>query len=130
MIDRRKRRSRPGITLVEVMASLLILGTAITGIVVAQARSLRQVHSAGQQIAASRIAEELIVTWRMEAVDVTAPDSGTVTSDERWSWRRTSERRAITASAFMAEVVLVLAFEDETGAVEHEYRWLTDDRTK
>ena len=123
----RTQKQRTAMTLVEVMASLLVLGGAITGILLADSRSVAQIHAARQQIDAAEVARELVVNWRIEGVDLGAPSSGRARPDERWTWERTSGPRFIHEQIRMVEVVLRLRFQP-TGqsdrTVDYEYHWL------
>lgn len=54
---------RAGLTLVEVVAAIVILGTILVGIVLAKARHTRQLALAMQQQTAVQAADELLTGW-------------------------------------------------------------------
>jgi prepilin-type N-terminal cleavage/methylation domain-containing protein len=82
------RRRRSGLTLVEVMAALIILGGAVTIMLVAQARSVNQFHAAQRSLSAGRIAGELLANWKLTGEDLTKAASGIVQNEPDWRWER------------------------------------------
>ena len=53
----------PGLTLIEVVAAIAILGTVLVGITLSQSRHTRQLAAAQQQSAAAHAADQLISEW-------------------------------------------------------------------
>jgi Tfp pilus assembly protein PilV len=118
---------------VEVVASLLIMGSAVTALLVGQSRSLQQIHEAERQLTAALVARELIANWRLEGVDLTAAASGEAPGQSNWRWTRSSARRAMENELSLFEVTLVIEYRAEDVFVQTrkwEYRWLIDEPTK
>ncbi|WP_428387999.1 type II secretion system protein [Mucisphaera sp.] len=59
-------RHRPGLTLIEVVAALVILGTILAGIVVARARHIDQLAEARTLTELSDVADRLITGWWLD----------------------------------------------------------------
>ncbi len=85
------RTRRRGLTLIEVVAAIVILGSSVTAMLMARANNLGQLSDARRQMTARAIAQELIAEWRLAKVDLTAPASGSVEGEPGWSWRRSVE---------------------------------------
>ncbi|MCK6464034.1 MAG: hypothetical protein L6Q93_04185 [Phycisphaerae bacterium] len=112
------RRSR-GLSLVEVLASLTLIAGTMTALLLAQARSLRQLAATRQGTEAHTLAEELILTWKADPSSVTA--QGEFNAALRWvreespSWR--------TSTRELQEIRLRV-YGDDGDAVLAEYVWL------
>jgi len=76
-----------GLTLIEVVAAIAILGTILVGIVLAKSRLTRQLVEADQRLAAVRAADELIAGWWTRDAGVPVDDAGVVDDHPEWSWR-------------------------------------------
>src|SRR5262245_60433550 len=61
--SRARRARRGGVTLIEVVLGLVILGTIVASIAVARGRAMRQYAAAELQLRAARVADALISTW-------------------------------------------------------------------
>jgi len=82
------RRSRPaGLTLLEVVAAIAILGTILVGIVLARSRHVRQLARSERQGDAVRATDEQLARWwtRPEGVPVDA--SGAIETDGSLTWQ-------------------------------------------
>lgn len=81
-------QARRGLTLIEVLASLVLLGVLFTGLLLGKARMTRQWSHAQDRQAAVRVADELLTQWEVEAAGVPGvpgvPASGT-RDGFRWS---------------------------------------------
>lgn len=77
------RRRRAGLTLIEVIASLAILGTLLTGMLLAKAQLTRQSVAAQRQLEAAEVADRLLTRWVMLEEAVPCPDAGVL---EGWRW--------------------------------------------
>src|SRR5436309_3173648 len=90
---RRARRriactKRRAVTLVEVLAGLLLLGTVLASALIARGRFLRQWAEADQRLAASRAADAMLATWLgAPASSLAVPAQGTVPDLHGYSWR-------------------------------------------
>jgi prepilin-type N-terminal cleavage/methylation domain-containing protein len=82
------RRSRQaGLTLVEVLAAVVILGTILVGVVVAKARHTRQLAVAREQTAAVHAVDGLIARWWADTGSVPVGASGTLGQDASITWQ-------------------------------------------
>lgn len=77
--------ARRGLTLVEVLAALVILGTLLTGIVVAKSRHMRQIAQTRERLAAVRLADQLISRWWSTPDEMPINQRG-ATEDPAWVW--------------------------------------------
>ena len=130
---RHRGTNRHGMTLVEVVASLMILGGSVTTMLVAQSASLEQMSAARLQLIAGHQAKELIATWRLEKVDLKAPTSGAFSDMQGWSWRRTASLTKIVDGIEFQEVTLTMIYKDpDRRSTEwmRSYRWLIRDEKK
>ncbi len=114
------------LTLVEVVASLLILGVSATAALVAQGQCMTALRTAHRQLQAEQIAAELIETWKLHGENIAIASDGVVNDVEGWSWRRASERQELPGASTTWAVTLTVMFGDpNTGAVwSRDYRWL------
>jgi Tfp pilus assembly protein PilV len=122
-IDSRAR----GLSLVEVVAALLILGGAITVMLVAQSRALMALKSSHLELTALHLAKDLIATWDIEKPGAVRSASGTFPKEEGWSWRRSSRPLADEDMSGMVEITLELCFsgiESQEKSRCMEYVWL------
>jgi type II secretory pathway pseudopilin PulG len=75
-------------TLIEVLAGLVVLGTVLASITIVRGRFMRQAGRAHQKIEAVRQADELISTWLSgppEAIPV--PSQGSLQATSKLFWR-------------------------------------------
>ena len=102
MNKRSTRCSRPwrarGLTLIEVVAAIAILGTLLVGVVLAKSRHTRQLERARAQAGAVQAADALIADWWTRPQGVPIDDRGTVPGDPDLSWRtRLVDNRSVAA---------------------------------
>ena len=72
-----RRRSRcVGLTLIEVIAGLALLGWLLSAVVLAKARYTRQLAQANRGIEAIEAADSLLASWWQDKADVPLPLSG------------------------------------------------------
>jgi len=83
-----------GLTLIEVVAAIAILGTVLVGIVVAQSRHTHQVARARQQQAAVEAADRLIADWWSSEAGVPIDGEGVISpaGGLRWTTRPVANR--------------------------------------
>lgn len=79
-------RPGAGLTLVETLAGMALLGTLLTAILIADARLKVQSRHAQQRIEACRIADALLDGWWKDRSKFPRMDSGTV-NESGWRWR-------------------------------------------
>ncbi len=123
---------RRGISLVEVMVSLLLLGTTITALLVAQARSLRAISHANERMVAAELARELITGWQLDGTDVLVAASGQFPGCEDWSWSRECTLKEVQEQVRMREVKVRIEHVSLGGGIEafsHDVVWLVNEHT-
>ncbi|MCP4589434.1 MAG: hypothetical protein GY842_01690 [bacterium] len=76
------------LTLVEVVASLALLGGTVATLLVAQSGALEQLRAAQDRREAGALARGLLQDWRLAGEDLTAPAEGAWSDRPAWSWRR------------------------------------------
>ena len=113
-------RTRPALTLVEVLASLVLIGSVITGLLVAQARSLEQRAATIRLESARELVEELLLTWERGHVSLEEPDSGSLPGDVNLTWVR---QAVISGEPQLWQIALVIT-ESQTGERLIEYAWM------
>jgi len=78
---------RSGLTLLEVLAAVAILGTILVGVVMAKSRHTRQLAATGRLDAAVRAADELIAAWWASPNGVPVDQSGELGTEGSLTWR-------------------------------------------
>jgi prepilin-type N-terminal cleavage/methylation domain-containing protein len=78
---------RAGLTLIEVIAALVILGTLLVGIVLSRSRHSRQIALAERKMQAVRAADGLLTRWWSSPEGIPLGNSGQVESDPSLRWR-------------------------------------------
>jgi prepilin-type N-terminal cleavage/methylation domain-containing protein len=77
---------RAGLTLIEVVAAIVILGTILVGVVLARSRHTRQIRLAERKALAVRQADALLTGWWTDPNGVPVGDSGTCGQDGALVW--------------------------------------------
>ena len=107
---------RSGLTLLEVLAAVAILGTILVGVVMAKSRHMRQMAAIGRQDAAVRAADELIAAWWASPRGVPVGESGELAGDGSLVWQTRAvankEIEALGARVVRVEVRSSLAGTD------------------
>lgn len=117
---------RDAFTLVEVLAAVLIIGTAVTSLVVGQAQAMKQLHASELQLTSQHLARELIANWELEEVDLKSGESGIIEGQSSWSWQRTSHFPDDMPDG-VHEIVLKLSWQGErtnNNIWTRSHRWL------
>ncbi len=73
-----------GISLIEVVASLLLIATTATALLVAHRRSFQQLEVTIRQETAASLAGELIASWKIEPPEPEANVAGCIESHPSW----------------------------------------------
>lgn len=128
------RSSRPeaslgigrALTLIEVLASLAIVGGAVTLMLVVNANSLMRLSEGDLQLDAQSLARELIAGWTLAGEDVTQAGSGTVDGLDDWSWARWSEEAEIASDVNVRKVFLELRYGQPSDSRDwtRQFEWL------
>ena len=116
-----------GISLIEVIAATVILGTAVTVLLAMQAASLERMHSIDNELLAVELAHELFADWRLNPTDRSGENGGDVKHHDGWSWRRQLEK--VTVAPGVAAELVTLTVRHSGGMVqrnafEREFQWL------
>ena len=74
-------------TLIEVLAGLVIIGTLLASMIVAKSRFVRQWHSSNARMEAIVIADKLLAQWWQTPEKFPRSDEGPVPDNERFHWR-------------------------------------------
>jgi prepilin-type N-terminal cleavage/methylation domain-containing protein len=101
-------RCSHGLTLIEVVAAIAILGTLIAGIVMARSRHRHQLALTRRKSAAVRVADALLTDWWAVPGGVPVGESGLIPTDKslRWETRRVinSDIEALGADVVRVEI--------------------------
>jgi len=81
-----RRSRRVGLTLIEVVAAIVILGTILVGVVLARSRHTRQIRLAGRKAAAVQLADRLLTDWWTDPNGVPVGRSGSVGENGTFVW--------------------------------------------
>lgn len=109
-------RLRRGLTLIEVLAAIAILGTVLVGVVLARSRHTRQLADTHRQNALVRATDELIASWWSSAEGVPVEQSGVCGPNGEMVWQtRVVSNRAVETMG--ARVVRVEVRPEQPGAL-------------
>lgn len=82
-----RRSRRAGLTLIEVVAAVAILGVILVGTVLANARHTRQLALAEQRSAAIRATDALLMQWWSSPDGIPVNERGAVADSDGLTWR-------------------------------------------
>ena len=113
-------------TLIEVVASLVLIGTVVTALLTAHGRSLAQLHGIQRNERASILARELITEWKLDRSVQPPAVEGGFEAHPGWRWMRTSIFYAGTSRSALQEVTLTIyrTHEQSGDKVLTSYTWL------
>ena len=103
------------LTLIEVVASLVLLAATATLLLTAQGRSLDQLRSIREQEIAAVLTHELIATWKLNPPGKHSATEGRWQSHAAWRWRRQLAPYPLTIRSVLQEVTLTLYRTDQEG---------------
>lgn len=83
-------RSRNAFTLIEVLAALAILSSALVVLLAAQQRSLSLMREQQDKEVADGLARELITDWKLRP-NYQPPSEGQFIENSKWHWTRLEE---------------------------------------
>jgi Tfp pilus assembly protein PilV len=95
-------------TLVEVVAATLLVGTLVTASLTARARYVTAMKTAMWQITATEIARNMLTDWRLEEADMKVEGRGVVEGRPGWAWSRSAEIREVADGVSSKIVTLKL----------------------
>jgi prepilin-type N-terminal cleavage/methylation domain-containing protein len=76
-----------GMTLVEVLAGMALIGTLLVGILLAEGRATQQQAQAGRRVHACALADGLLSEWTAPGQSVPRESQGRVSGHPQWAWR-------------------------------------------
>lgn len=108
-------RRRHGLTLVEVMASIALLGTLLVGIVMAKSRHTHQWSKAQRKLQAVQAADSMLSSWWADARSIPREGEGQIQATQplRWTTRVIASPHA---RALRTQVVRLEIFDSELTA--------------
>lgn len=95
---------RPGLTLLEVVAAILLLATLLAGILTGLARQSRQLRRADVRMQAVAAADALLTDWQAAGAEI--PESASGGAGQSFAWRTTPVPDATAASLYSRVVRL------------------------
>lgn len=107
---------RAGLTLIEVVAGIAILGVILVGIVMARSRHIHQLAEVGRVRRAIELTDRMVEQWWITPQALPIDKTGSVPGDESLVWRTRVERHDVL-DPMGARVVRVEVFEAQTTAV-------------
>lgn len=115
-------RSR-ALTLVEVVASLVLMASVVSALLVAQGKLLRHLRFSEDQKLAAVLAEELIASWALESP--IAPE-GIFEDHPGWSWARRTSTTPLVSDPLVEEITLDIVQKWPSGEERRlaSYQWL------
>src|SRR5437667_11221298 len=82
------RRQPAAMTLIEVLAGLVVLGTVLASVTIARGRFMQQTARAQQKIQAARAVDEMISGWLSGPPDlIPVPAQGALEGTSRLTWQ-------------------------------------------
>ena len=106
-----------GLTLIEVVASLALLGGLLTAMVMAHARHVKQLADADRQMNAVAAADALLTQWWQDPASFPIAREGTVPNHPRLAWRTEVVTRA-AVEQLGGQVVRLEIHEQPPGSVD------------
>ena len=112
-----------GLSLIEVVASLVLIATVVTSLLAAHARSLAQVKATRLRETADRATHELIASWAVETPGERLWIEGRFADLPGWHWTRAVRPYDPPNHEDLNEVTLTIYAEVSTTAMG-TYTWL------
>ena len=123
-----RRAAARGLTLVEALAALVIVGGCVTAMLVAQGGSIRQMHDGVLALTAREVAEELIASWRLAGVDLAVGMSGVCEGLDGWTWRHSTRKAEVVDGLTVRHLILDLRYAPDAGrAWSRRFEWVVLD---
>ena len=128
-VRRHPRRDR-ALSLVEVLASIMLVGGSVTGMLVVQARGMAELKEGRLALQADELAKEKLHEWQLTGEPLPESKTGGFSNLQRWTWRRESERAIIAPNLESTVVTLTLirAGDRWERPWTRKYRWLESDK--
>jgi prepilin-type N-terminal cleavage/methylation domain-containing protein len=106
------RKSRPGVTLIEIVVGLVVLAVLVSSVTLARGRLMRQWSEAERKVQAASAVDQMMAGWigGGDSDSIPVPSQGTLQGVEGCIWR-TNWAADGTAQRIGARVVRVEIFE-------------------
>lgn len=88
------RTSRTGLTLIEVIAGLALLGTLLVSTMLAYGRHVRQLKRAREQTLLLKKLDTLVTSWFLQEEALWIPAEGRLPDTPDYRWKRTLTRQS------------------------------------
>lgn len=113
-------------TLIEVVASLVIVATTGTALLLAQSQSIAQLTATNEQKTAARLATHLILIWKIDPAPLGSNIEGQFEDQSGWKWQRQTKPRMGTVQPNLIDVTLEIYRYDDSGQrnVVTSYTWI------
>jgi len=86
------RTAEAGLTLIEVLAALALLGSVLVALLLARSEHERQWHAGRQRAEAVRVADELLTDWWDNPGAIPREGRGEIDGHSGWTWRTTTRQ--------------------------------------
>jgi Tfp pilus assembly protein PilV len=104
-----------GLTLIEVVASLVLIALTATSLLAAYGRSLEQLRATREQETADGLARELLAHWSVEPIPLDEESKGTFENEPGWQWSRNTQRQWGIVSLEVYELTLTIERRGDDG---------------
>jgi prepilin-type N-terminal cleavage/methylation domain-containing protein len=100
---------RRAFTLIEVVASLMLMGSLLVGILVAHRRHAEQIRRADQRIMAAKLADRILSKWSSDGSWGGGKTEGRIdgTDEFTWRWRVESDSQLSRVGAAIGRLEIV-----------------------
>ena len=114
------------LSLIEVVASLVLIATTITLLLSAHSRSLKQLSTVRHQSSAAGLAQNLIADWKIHPPPKAMDTQGLFEGRPDWRWRRVIQPFAGGPRNNLQEITLTIFRTDQRSdaQIAATYTWL------
>lgn len=113
-----------GLTLIEVVAALVLTATTVTALLMAQTRSLTQLHIIRQQKIAADLAHELIRQWQLQPDELSRSADGSFDVRPGWTWERRATPSPLAGALNEVTLTIYGPTDDVLRTLLVTYTWL------
>ncbi len=119
-------RQTKALSLIEVVASLVLLATTATGLLAAHGKSLEQLAATRRQETAAILARQLVTAWKIDPPAPVSTMEGRLEGNTSWRWTQTMVPYSTHIDARIQEMTVTIYHTDERGNERcvAAYSWL------
>ena len=123
---KRASNTKRAFTLIEVVASLVLLATTVTALLTTNGRSLEQLRAIREQETASSLAHEWIAIWKLNDTKDHLPMEGRFENHPGWRWPQSVKPYEPTYKLTINEITLTIYHQqpEKPERVVTHYTWL------